>query len=101
MKAKAVLLLALVMPLEAQAWTPKRIVAVAEYPRIARLARVSGEVSVRCSLNADGSVFKAEVISGPSLLKEQAVQNALRWRFERTSATTSENTRCIELCLSP
>lgn len=74
-----------VMLLPAQDWTPARIVAITDYAPLPRQARIAGEVQVRCLLNADGTVMRAEVVSGHPLLKEQARQNTLLWKFRRTS----------------
>jgi outer membrane biosynthesis protein TonB len=67
----------------AQDWVPAHIVAVTDYPRLAWIAVASGDVVVRCLLNKDGSVAKAEALSGPGLLKEKTVQNATLWRFRQ------------------
>jgi hypothetical protein len=68
----------------AQDWTPRRIVAIADYVPLARQARISGDVQVKCFLSAEGSVLRAEVLSGHPLLREQARKNALLWKFQRT-----------------
>jgi TonB family protein len=67
----------------AQDWVPTHIVAITEYPRLAWIAQVTGDVIIRCSLNKDGSVAKADVVSGPPLLGQQALQNAIIWKFQR------------------
>src|SRR5580698_2673248 len=72
-----------------QDWTPKRIVAIAEYVPLARAARISGDVQVKCILDADGSVLSAEVLSGHPLLREQARTNALLWKFQKTGPQAS------------
>ena len=68
----------------AQDWTPTRIVAITDYVALARQAQVSGDVEVKCLLDPSGSVVSAEPLSGHPLLKEQARQNALLWKFHRT-----------------
>ena len=75
-----------VMALSAQDWTPRRIVAIADDVPLARQARISGDVQVKCFLDADGSVLRAEVLSGHQLLREQARKNALLWKFQRTGS---------------
>jgi TonB family protein len=72
-----------------QDWTPKRIVAIADYIPLARAARISGDVQVKCLLDADGSVLRAEVLSGHPLLREQARKNVLLWKFQRTGPQAS------------
>lgn len=69
----------------AQDWRPKRIVAIADYVPLAQQARISGDVQVKCFLDTDGSVLRAEVLSGHPLLREQARKNALLWKFQRTT----------------
>jgi hypothetical protein len=65
-----------VLPLCAQDWTPKRIVAM-NYPPLGTQARIAGDVEILCSLDPDGSVIRAEAISGHAVLKEPARQNAV------------------------
>ncbi len=73
-------------------WTPKRIVAITDYVPLARQARTAGDVEIKCTLAADGSVTTAEVISGHPLLGEQARRNALLWKFQRTSVQRGGST---------
>ena len=79
------------LPVLAQDWTPKRVVAITDYVPLARAARVFGDVQIRCFLDTNGIVTRAEVISGHALLREQARQNATLWKFQRTGAG-DENT---------
>lgn len=74
------------LALHAQGWPPKRIVAITDYVPLARQARIAGDVEIKCTLAEDGSVTSAEAVSGHPLLKEQARQNALLWKFQSTSA---------------
>ena len=41
---------------------------------------------MKCFLNANGLVLRAEAASGHPLLKEQARQNALLWTFQNNAA---------------
>ena len=66
----------------AQDWTARRVVAITSYAPLARQARISGDVKVRCFLDASGSVLRSEALSGHPLLKEQALENALHWKFK-------------------
>ena len=75
----------------AQDWTPKRIVAITDYVPLARQARISGDVEIKCSLDTNGSVLSAEALSGHPLLRDQARQNALLWKFQR-AGTQGNNT---------
>jgi TonB family protein len=98
-KALAWLLLA-ALPALAQGWTPIHIVAIAEYPPLARVARVYGTVEIKCVLDNNGSVVKAEAVSGPPLLQEQARQNALLWRFDKTSPDEKGDTITLKYIYS-
>src|SRR5690242_3270368 len=73
-------------------WTPKRIVAITDYVALARQARIAGDVEIKCTLAPDGSVTSAEVVSGHPLLGEQARQNAMLWKFQRSSEQGTDNT---------
>jgi TonB family protein len=66
-------------------------VAIRDYVPLAKMARVSGIVEVKCTLDDNGSVRQAEVISGHPLLKEQARRNAMLWQFQRTSPEVKTN----------
>jgi len=91
MKVLFLCVLAATTPLCGQEWTPTRIVAITDYAPLARMARIAGEVQVRCLLDANGSVTQAEALSGHPILKEQARQNALLWKFRRTSKQERSN----------
>jgi TonB family protein len=69
MRTLALWLTAAAVPLCAQDWTPKRIVAITEYAPLPRQARIQGDVEVRCFLDANGTVTRAEVINRASAIK--------------------------------
>jgi TonB family protein len=52
------------------------------YPPVARMARVQGAVVVKVTLDDDGKVVSAFVISGNKALIPDALANAKRWRFK-------------------
>jgi TonB family protein len=52
-----------------------------EYPAAASAARVQGEVTVRAVVDPDGNVIYARVVSGPSLLRDAALEAVQRWRY--------------------
>src|SRR5688500_7678465 len=54
------------------------------YPDTARRLRMTGVVVVQVVVDETGKVISAEVLSGPSLLKDAAVQAALRARVSPT-----------------
>jgi TonB family protein len=63
------------------AWMPEEIPGII-YPRVARLARVTGEVTVEFEIGADGRVIDAKALSGPSLLRAASVKTAKQWHFK-------------------
>jgi TonB family protein len=82
---KAVLFALTALSTCAQDWTPSKIVAITEYPRVPRLARVAGTVEVKCTLDSSGNVTAAEMLSGKAILGTAARENALQWKFQRAS----------------
>jgi hypothetical protein len=54
-----------------------------QYPLMARLAQISGDVVVKVSITPEGTVAEADGISGPSLLRDYAAQNLKKWVFDR------------------
>jgi TonB family protein len=76
-------LTAAVSGLHTQDWVPTRIVAITEDVPLAARARISGDVLIRCLLATDGSVLRADVLSGKQLLAAQAKENAVQWKFRR------------------
>ncbi|MBV8631588.1 MAG: energy transducer TonB [Silvibacterium sp.] len=78
---RATLLLAL-----AQTTTSKPSLEVARleppaYPPIAMAARVSGDVVLKFTLLSTGSAGNVQVVSGPQMLRQAAVDSATRSRF--------------------
>ena len=83
----AVGLLTTPLTIFAEDWVPKRIVAITDYVPLGRQARISGEVVIRCYLDSTGSVVRADIVSGHPILKGQARENALQWKFQRVTST--------------
>jgi TonB family protein len=54
----------------------------AVYPPIARAARVSGQVQISLTLHPDGTIASAEVLSGPVLLRQAALEAVKQTHFE-------------------
>jgi TonB family protein len=54
------------------------------YPPIAKAAGAQGVVQVRITVNETGDVINAEIISGPPLLREAALEAAQQWKFNPT-----------------
>ena len=53
-----------------------------QYPSIARLAQIQGEVKVEFILNSDGEPVSVVAVSGHPVLKPAAEENVKTWRFE-------------------
>lgn len=52
-----------------------------EYPALARMAHVQGQVILQAVISAGGSVSATRVLSGPRLLRGAAVDAVRRWRY--------------------
>jgi periplasmic protein TonB len=55
-----------------------------EYPPLARMARISGEVLIDSIIDIQGNVVEMEVVSGPALLYGAALKALATWKFEPT-----------------
>jgi TonB family protein len=88
---KAILFALATLAAWSQDWTPSKIVGISEYPRVARIARVEGSVTVKCTLDSAGKVAAAEVLSGPPLLRQFARENALQWTFQSVAKDVPSN----------
>jgi TonB family protein len=53
-----------------------------EYPPLAAVARITGDVTLDITLNEDGTVASSRVVSGHPLLRASAQENSMTWRFE-------------------
>ena len=51
------------------------------YPPIARAARVSGAVVLHAVISASGSVINLQVISGPPMLQQSALDAVKNWKY--------------------
>jgi TonB family protein len=52
-----------------------------DYPAEARRTGVEGVVVIGATLNAQGQIIDATVVSGPRLLVPETLANARKWRF--------------------
>lgn len=52
------------------------------YPPLARQTHVSGKVTLRCVIARDGSVKEIEVIKGPPLLIQAAIDAVSQWKYK-------------------
>ena len=55
-----------------------------QYPDVARRLRTTGVVQIEVVVDENGKVISAHAVSGPGILREVAVQAALRARFSPT-----------------
>jgi serine/threonine-protein kinase len=51
------------------------------YPAIARAARVSGTVSLKCVISTAGTIRELKVVSGPLMLRQAAIDSVKAWRY--------------------
>jgi protein TonB len=56
-----------------------------QYPRIALLARISGEVKLEAVIGIDGRIRDVRIVSGHPLLAPAAVDAVRRWLYEPTT----------------
>lgn len=54
------------------------------YPPSARTTRVQGTVRIRAIIQRDGTIGHLQVLSGPALLINAAVEAVQRWRYQPT-----------------
>jgi len=52
-----------------------------QYPTLARQARVQGVVVLRAVITRDGKIANLQVMSGPPLLVQSAINAVLQWRY--------------------
>ncbi|WP_419806366.1 energy transducer TonB [Terriglobus sp.] len=52
------------------------------YPVAAAAARVEGEVKIQATIDRDGTVNAARVVSGPPLLRDAALDAVQHWRYK-------------------
>lgn len=76
-------------------YTPEKIVKM-NYPPLAALAKIEGEVKFKCALGKDGFVISTELLSSPGsklpseVLLKAAKKNLSQWRFARKDEAKPE-----------
>ena len=80
-----------------ETWNLVRLVSV-DYPPLAARARLFGIVRIKCSLQSDGTVASATILSGHLLLGEAVIKKLPGWRFARQHGVSGQgdNTTIIE-----
>jgi protein TonB len=58
------------------------------YPPLARQARMQGTVRLHAIISKDGTIQQLEVISGPALLQQAALDAVRQWRYKPTLLNT-------------
>ena len=74
-----------------------------EYPEVARVARISGDVSIEVVVDQTGAVTKTKIVQGPPLLQEAALDAVKQWTFEpykmKDETKTVRFTVTVSFCL--
>lgn len=70
------------------------------YPMAARRAGVEGFVTLEVTIEPDGTVGDAHVVSGPDALRRAALESILEWHFANEAHTRKVTTVSIEFKLS-
>jgi|ERR1700733_10280113 TonB family protein len=97
----ALVLATLAQGQEQQIVWPKHVKAPI-YPAIAQTAHVAGVVIVRVTLDSEGRVTKADVVSGSALLQRAAVDSVRLWTFTKPPYDDfSEQVSCVFRLLDP
>jgi protein TonB len=52
------------------------------YPPIAKSARVEGRVLLKATISATGIIKDVQVVSGPPMLRQSAVDAVRTWRYK-------------------
>jgi TonB family protein len=67
------------------------VFAKPEYPAIAAMARIQGDVTLRLTIDpASGEVSRVDVSSGIKILQDSAVAAAKKWRLEPNSVSAEK-----------
>lgn len=88
--AALALMVALALPARAEVRAVKaRVQAV--YPEIAKRMKITGDVKLTVTVNADGKVTDAKATSGNRMLSAAAEDAVKKWRFEPGAGATTED----------
>jgi len=53
-----------------------------EYPRVAKIAKIQGTVTVEVLIDTDGVPISAKALNGPPPLFQASEEYCMKWRFE-------------------
>ena len=56
-----------------------------QYPQIAKMAHVSGTVLLHAIISENGTIQELQVMSGPALLRQAALDAVKQWRYQPTT----------------
>ncbi len=70
-----------------------------EYPEAALEKHVQGTVTIEATLDAEGAVSDARVLSGPSELRKAALQSVLQWHFKPDAAAGDTRQVAIDFAM--
>lgn len=80
------LLLVVLLSLECLGGKPVNIcvkhIESPQYPQLARLAQIAGDVTVKVFVSPDGKVVSAAATTGPAILGQYATENVKKWIFD-------------------
>ena len=74
---------------------------VVPYPQEAIAKRVEGRVVLELSVDADGRVYDALVISGPQQLRRAALMSVLQWRYSNQISLPAKVVATVQFRLPP
>jgi TonB family protein len=66
-------------------WKPSKIESF-HYPMVARAAGIQGVVVLSCTIDANGAISAASVVSGNPLLSQAAIEAIKAWKFSQTGS---------------
>jgi TonB family protein len=87
--AALALMVALAMPASAADTRTVKMRVAPVYPEIAKRMRVTGEVKLTVTVDAEGKVTDVQPISGNRMLSEAAEEAVRKWRFEPGAGATT------------
>jgi TonB family protein len=61
------------------------------YPEIAKRMKVTGQVKIEATVDADGKVTDVKTVSGSRTLSPAAEEAVRKWKFAPAAAATTEN----------
>ena len=61
---------------------------VPRYPSVARRQRIAGTVKLHILIGVDGSVKKAEFVSGPAVFVQPSIDAVSQWKYKPPTASS-------------